>query len=223
MFFFVGSTKIGEISDISKCFENFVSQTLGVLARIYAAELRNDTKFPVIIDENTSQKNIVINGVTYTIKIKNSPKTRGLGGDEPIYKRNPNATLASVPVLVSKGKYKKFVQHSFSPFSELRGVSYILLKLDKFEFECKAPANARATSIDITNITKQGFPTETANYKGFSIDNMLVTTSGVFVKCSFYIHNGIAYNIAGQQLTPETSYPLPGNQVRYQFTYELRH
>ncbi len=38
--FFVGSTKIGEISDISKCFENFVSQTLGVLARIYAAELR---------------------------------------------------------------------------------------------------------------------------------------------------------------------------------------
>ena len=38
--FFVGSTKIGEISDISKWFENFVSQTLGVLKRIYAAELR---------------------------------------------------------------------------------------------------------------------------------------------------------------------------------------
>ena len=38
--FFVGSTKIGENSDISKCFENFVSQTLGVLTRIYAAELR---------------------------------------------------------------------------------------------------------------------------------------------------------------------------------------
>jgi len=27
-------------SDISKCFENFVSQALGVLTRIYAAELR---------------------------------------------------------------------------------------------------------------------------------------------------------------------------------------
>ena len=37
---FVGSTKIGEISDISKCFENFVSQALGVLTRVYAAELR---------------------------------------------------------------------------------------------------------------------------------------------------------------------------------------
>ena len=37
---YVCSTKIGEISDISKCFENFVSQTLGVLTRIYAAELR---------------------------------------------------------------------------------------------------------------------------------------------------------------------------------------
>ena len=28
------------LSDISKCFENFVSQALGVLTRIYAAELR---------------------------------------------------------------------------------------------------------------------------------------------------------------------------------------
>ena len=37
---YVCSTKIGEISDISKCFENFVSQTLGVLTRVYAAELR---------------------------------------------------------------------------------------------------------------------------------------------------------------------------------------
>ena len=41
---YVCSTKIGEISDISKCFENFVSQTLGVLTRIYAAELRNSLK-----------------------------------------------------------------------------------------------------------------------------------------------------------------------------------
>ena len=37
---YVCSTKIGEISDISKCFENFVPQALGVLTRIYAAELR---------------------------------------------------------------------------------------------------------------------------------------------------------------------------------------
>ena len=39
-FLFVGSTKIGENSDIFKCFENFVSPTLGVLKRFYAAELR---------------------------------------------------------------------------------------------------------------------------------------------------------------------------------------
>ena len=32
--------RIGEISDIFKCFENFVSQALGVLTRVYAAELR---------------------------------------------------------------------------------------------------------------------------------------------------------------------------------------
>ena len=53
--FFVGSTKIGEISDISKCFENFVSQTLGVLTRIYAAELRefkSNTVVKIIVDED---------------------------------------------------------------------------------------------------------------------------------------------------------------------------
>ena len=41
---YVCSTKIGEISDISKRLENFVSQTLGVLTRIYAAELRKELK-----------------------------------------------------------------------------------------------------------------------------------------------------------------------------------
>ena len=38
------STKIGEISDMSKCFENFVSQALGFLTRFYAAELRIKTE-----------------------------------------------------------------------------------------------------------------------------------------------------------------------------------
>ena len=37
---YVCSIKIGENSDIFKCFENFVSQALGVLTRIYAAELK---------------------------------------------------------------------------------------------------------------------------------------------------------------------------------------
>ena len=37
---YVCSIKIDEISDISKWFENFVSQALGVLTRICAAELR---------------------------------------------------------------------------------------------------------------------------------------------------------------------------------------
>ena len=38
--FYVYSTKIGENSDISKCFEDFVSQALGFLTRNCAAELR---------------------------------------------------------------------------------------------------------------------------------------------------------------------------------------
>ena len=38
---YVCGTKIGENSDIFKCFEDIVSQGLGVLTRIYAAELRS--------------------------------------------------------------------------------------------------------------------------------------------------------------------------------------
>ena len=38
--YYFDSTKIGENSDISKCFEDFVSQALGVLTRNCAAELR---------------------------------------------------------------------------------------------------------------------------------------------------------------------------------------
>ena len=37
---YICSAKVGKISDISMCFENFISRTLGVLTRNYAAELR---------------------------------------------------------------------------------------------------------------------------------------------------------------------------------------
>ncbi|ERJ77418.1 hypothetical protein HMPREF9148_01273, partial [Prevotella sp. F0091] len=37
---FFNSTKLGEISDISKCFEDFVTQALGFLIRFCSAELR---------------------------------------------------------------------------------------------------------------------------------------------------------------------------------------
>lgn len=185
-------------------------------------DISNDTKFPIIIDENTFHKTVVVNGKTYAINIQRSSPKRAIGDEETIYPRDPNATLASVPVLVSKGSYKKYYQNSFSPFAELRGFNYLLLRLDKFAFECKAPANAKQNSFDITNITKQGFATESASYKGYSIDRILVTTTGVVFKCSFYIQNGIAYDILGRQLTPDTPYPLPGNQVQYQFTYQLR-
>lgn len=177
-----------------------------------------ETKFPIIIDENTTRKEIVVDGETYifTFHHNNTSKTRAIvGNSETIYERDPNATLATVPVLVSKGKYKKYAVGPSSPFAEIA-------RLDRFEFECRGPKDAKQTSFDITNITPQGFSTENAKYKGFSIDNILSTTSGVIVKCSFYIQNGKAYNVAGQQLTPDTSYPLPGNKVRYQFTYERR-
>lgn len=62
---YVYSTKIGEISDISKCFENFVSQALGVLTRIYAAELRELIEtclFDIIHTEDTTGRFIRLYG-----------------------------------------------------------------------------------------------------------------------------------------------------------------
>ena len=42
---YVYSTEIGEISDIYKSFENYVSQALGVLTSTYAAELRHHMEY----------------------------------------------------------------------------------------------------------------------------------------------------------------------------------
>ena len=55
---YVYSTKIDEISDISKCSESFVSQALGVLTRIYAAELRRRRKIMIksIIDSRITEQ-----------------------------------------------------------------------------------------------------------------------------------------------------------------------
>ena len=53
VFYFL-STKIGEISDISKCFEDFVSQALGVLTRNCAAELRFFTKIIIYSREKNN-------------------------------------------------------------------------------------------------------------------------------------------------------------------------
>ena len=38
--FYLTALCLGEISDISKCFEDFVAQALGFLTRNYAAEIR---------------------------------------------------------------------------------------------------------------------------------------------------------------------------------------
>lgn len=180
----------------------------------------DNVEFPIIMDENHNSVTVNIDGKEITINYGGNA-TRGIG-DGHVYPKDPNATLATVPKMVSKGEYKKYTQGKFPPFAELSGVSVVMLRLDKFTFECKAPANAKQTSIDITNITPQGFATESASYRGFTIDKIMSTTSGVIVKCSFYIQDGIAYNIAGQQLTSGEYYPLPGEDVRYQFTYELK-
>lgn len=188
-----------------------------------SGEIKTDSiKFPIIMDENHDSVTFWVDGKEITITYgRHGRDTRAID-DGKVYPRDPNATLASVPKLVSKGEYKKYIQGKFPPFADLAGVSVVMLRLNKFTFQCVAPANAKPTSIDLTNITPQGFATESANYRGYSIDKTLVTTSGVILNCSFYIQDGIAYGIGGQQLTSGAYYPLPGEQVRYQFTYELR-
>lgn len=185
-------------------------------------EKPDSIKLPFMMDQDHDSVTVVVDGKTYTITYgkRDNGKTRGIGGDK-IYPRDPNATLATVPVMVSKGEYKKYAVGSYPPFAALPSNSVVLLRLDRFEFKCEAPANAKLFSFNITNITDQGFTTEDANYKGFTVDNIRSSTSGVIVNCSFYIQDGIAYNVAGQQLTKNTYYPLAGDKVRYQFTYEL--
>ena len=189
----------------------------------YERDALSESTFPVVIDENTSCKKVVVDGVTYTINIRNESKqSRGIDYSERVYDRDPKATLASVPVKVSEGKYKKYYNKASTPFAELAGVRFVMLRFDKYSFECVGPSNAKQLSFDITNITKQGFATESTSYRGFSIDNIVSSTSAVVVRCSFYIQNGAAYTVSGQQMTPDRDFPHCGKDVRYQFTYETK-
>ena len=52
--FLFNSTKLGEISDISKCFEDFVAQALGFLIRFCSAELKYIYLCNLLIINNSS-------------------------------------------------------------------------------------------------------------------------------------------------------------------------
>ena len=47
--FLFNSTKLGEISDMSKCFEDFVAQALGFLIRFCSAGLRESERISLLI------------------------------------------------------------------------------------------------------------------------------------------------------------------------------
>lgn len=183
-----------------------------------------DSSLSFTVTDTTTSKTVVLNGdtivFTFGHKVPNNIIRRSIGyNDDTVYERNPNAHLAPTPKLVSYGSYKKYAIQQFPPFAALRGVSVAVLRLDKFSFTCSAPAGTKLFSFDITNITPQGFANENATSRGFHVDGITQSTRGVFVDCSFYIQDGIAYDIAGMQLTPNTYYPLPGEKVQYQYTY----
>lgn len=181
-----------------------------------------NSQFPILMDKDHPDATVVVDGKTITIHFDENEglETRGID-DNKVYPRDPNATLASVPRLAEKGTYEKYAVKQFPPFAELAGATIAMLRLDRYTFQCVGPANANV-GFNITNITPQGFATKSANYRGYSINNILVTTDGVIMNCSFYIQNGIAYGVGGEQLTADTPYPLAGTDVRYQFTYTLK-
>lgn len=181
-----------------------------------------NTSLPLIITPNTSPKHLYIDGKKYTFRFSSIKQTRAIS---PVYSRDPNATLATKPRLAQKGKAQKyFSDHDIanSPFPALAGRGIVIMRFDRYEFECRAPRNTKQNSFYITNITPEGFAEANPESRGFSIDKIVSTTKGVIVKCSFYIQNGAAYDLLGRQLTADKQYPLKGEDVQYQFTYQTR-
>lgn len=181
-----------------------------------------NSSLPLIVTPSTSPQHLFIDGKKYTFRFSSIKQTRAINS---FYSRDPNATLATKPRLVQKGKAHKYLSdHDIanSPFPALAGRGMVIIRFDRYEFECNAPAKTLQTSFDITNITPEGFAEESPKYRGFSIDKILSTDRGVTVKCSFYIQNGAAYDLAGRQLTANKQYPLKGEDVQYQFTYQTK-
>jgi hypothetical protein len=127
---------------------------------------------------------------------------------------------ASTPKRVATGKYQKYLT-KISEFNWLPSYSYVLLRLDEYSFEINLPKTAFQGAYTVYAQTTEGFATNGANYRGYSYVGTTSHATGHKITFKFFIQNGAAYNILGQQLCANTSIPIKGENVRYNYKYML--
>jgi hypothetical protein len=126
----------------------------------------------------------------------------------------------STPKRVTTGKYKKYFT-KISDFNWLPSYSYVLLRLDEYRFEINLPKTAFQGAYILYPQTTEGFATNGANYRGYSHVSTVSHATGHKITFKFFIQNGAAYNILGQRLSANTSIPIKGENVRYNYKYML--
>jgi hypothetical protein len=172
----------------------------------------------VFSHENPTHK-LIIDGQTVTLTLAlpeedgTSPQLRAAGdmvGPLP----------ASTPKRVVTGKYQKYLT-KISEFNWLPSYSFVLLRLDEYQFEINLPKTAFQGAYTLYPQTTEGFATNGANYRGYSYVGTISHATGYKITFKFFIQNGAAYNILGQQLCANTSIPVKGENVRYNYKYML--
>lgn len=180
------------------------------------------TSLPITVTESDTVIYFMHDGQIHKIYVNGynpTNTTRAISGGQKVYERNPDATLSSTPRLISAGKYQKVALNSFSPLANISGAKMILVRVNKYSVECNAPAGVNPFSYKIENITKQGFSDTNLDAFGYQVTKMENNTKGVFVTLTYFTKEGIAYDVSGRQLTPNTPYPINGMDVKYQYTY----
>lgn len=189
-----------------------------IIASSVSSQSSEETFEPVTFTAEDPTHVIMLDGnpVTFTLKT-DSLKTRSVSSNIVLNEVGPFPT--ATPFLVKKGNYKKYFS-KLPQFDFLPSYSVVLLRLDEFRFDVNLPKSAALDgACDLTPITEQGFATESANYKGYQLISKISHVDGYKLTFRFYIQSGIAYDLAGRQLCGDVDHPLPGADVRYNYTY----
>lgn len=174
---------------------------------------------PAVFTKESPTHDVIVDGRRITITL--SPPEDNQKSQLRIAGDMAGPYQAPAPVRIRNGKYKKVFTRS-SQFDYLASYTYAIMRFDKYMIEVNLPPKAFPLTLDMIPMTEQGFAQEDVSYRGFEIEKVITHATGHKVIISFYIQAGAAYDFSGRQLTPDISFPIEGNKVRYNYKYMLR-
>ena len=178
---------------------------------------REELLAPVVFTMDDPAHEVLLDGksVIFTLKAKPGVRNKALSVDleevGPYFAVNPR--------LVKKGKYEKYLPE-LPQFDFLLSYQTAWLRMDEYRFDIDLPKEAALDgACELTALTEQGFATIDARDRGYTLISKISHTEGYKLPFQFFIQYGKAYDPLGRPLCWDVSYPIPGADVEYSYSY----